>query len=171
MENGSAEIFSPVECTGKLRPSNGQMTNRSTIESCLTYGNAILWILLPLAWVLGAVLCYEWQTSRSGPGDELIIGEVADREMAKVWSFVRRPKLIVTSDRAPRPLYAVLSVDGIDDIPTAVSFYYSGDPAKEIYLQQESSPLWFGLFFIMAPVLGLLFIGWYRRRLPRKSES
>lgn len=147
------------------------MNNRSTTESCLTYGNVILWILLPIAWALGAYLCYEWQTLRPGPGDEFITGEVADREMAKVWSFVRRPKLIVTSNRAPKPLYALLSVDGIDDIPTAVSFYYSGDPAKEIYLQQESSPLWFGLLFILAPVLGLLFIGWYRRRRQRMSET
>ncbi len=147
------------------------MNNRSTAESCLTYGSAILWILLPIAWALGAYLCYEWQTLRPGPGDELVTGEVADREMTKVWSFVRRPRLIVTSNRAPKPLYALLSVDGIDDIPTAVSFYYSGDPTKEIYLQQESSPLWFGLLFILAPVLGLLFIGWYRRRRQRMSET
>ncbi len=57
------------------------MNNRSTAESCLTYGSAILWILLLIAWALGAYLCYEWQALRPGPGDELVIGDVADREM------------------------------------------------------------------------------------------
>lgn len=147
------------------------MTKRSKIQSCLAYGRAILWILLPIAWALGAYLCYEWQTSRPAANDELIVGEIADKEMAKVWSFVRRPKLIVTSDKVPKALYAVLSVDGIDDLPIAVSFYYSGDPAKEIYLQQESSPLVIGLFFILAPVFALWFVAWGRRRLPRASET
>jgi hypothetical protein len=147
------------------------MNKRSTAESCLTYGSAILWILLPIAWALGAYLCYEWQTLRPGPDDELVTGEAVGREMTKLWSFVPRPKLVVTSNKAPEPLYAVLSVDGMNDIPIVVSFYYSEDPTKEIYLQQESSPLWFGLFFILAPVSGLLSIGWYRRRLQRMSGT
>ena len=154
----------------KLALFEPPMNNRNAVEFCLTWGNVIVWILLPIAWALGAYLCYEWQTVSPGPGDELVTGEIADKEMTKIWSFVRRPKLIVTSDKTSEHLYAVLSVDGIYDIPAAVSFYYSGDPTQEVYLQQESSPLWFGLFFILTPVAGLLFIRWYRGRLKRTSK-
>jgi hypothetical protein len=63
---------------------------------------------------------------------------------------------------------AVLLSDGIDDIGDLVHFYYSGDPTDEVYLVEESNPLWIALFLVFFPfVVGATMLCLLKLRMRR----
>lgn len=83
----------------------------------------------------------------------------------------KRPRLTVKIDGSPILVRADLSMDGLDKIPEAVSFYYSGDPRREVHLLQEGNQLLGTLVCWAYPVcLFPLFAWWLIRETRSKSQ-
>src|SRR5574339_78346 len=97
--------------------------------------------------------------SRPSPNDQLVHGFVVNREMGTTTFGIVRPILTVQIQETGETVYAVLSLSGINDVPNNVTFYYSGDPSQEVYLIEETNPIWgFMLFLTMSVGLLAVFI-------------
>lgn len=117
-----------------------------------------LYILLPLAWLLGVVLARDAVTARSHPHGTLVYGRVVGRQLqANQWG-VKRPLLTIQISDTTTLVHASLEMNSGENIRDSVSFFYSGNPSQEVYLQQETDPLWGALFFFLLPPIGLLII-------------
>lgn len=98
--------------------------------------------LVPLA--LGLVLIYlaysftiENIEGSPSSGDSLVSGTVIGRTFAPQRFRPTGPRLFVRIDNSPVVVHADLTNDKIDKLPDRVSFYYSGNPQKEVRLLQE----------------------------------
>lgn len=67
----------------------------------------------------------------------LVWGSVVKREMAPQAHRPYGPRLTIRLDDGPVLVHADLMNDRIDALPDRVSFYYSGDPSREVRLTQE----------------------------------
>jgi hypothetical protein len=105
-------------------------------------------IILFLAFLLGLYFLSEAIANHSNSKSPLEHGTVIRVEKAEIFWGVKRPLLIVRADKSAVELKALLSASVASNIPRRVSFHYSGNPAEEIYLEQEYDPLWIGLFFV-----------------------
>jgi hypothetical protein len=84
----------------------------------------------------------------------------------RAW-VLEHPELTIKIEGKEDIVKAYLGGDSAEKIPDEVSFYYAGDPKKEIRLREESNPLWAALFLLLTPLLGaatLAYIEWHRRR-------
>jgi hypothetical protein len=113
-------------------------------------------ILILLAFIIpvNIYLFNDFMYSRPSPNDQLVHGYVVKREMGTTTFGIVRPILTVQIQDTGENVNAVLSLSGINDIPANVTFYYSGDPSQEVYLLEETNPIWgFMLFLIMSVML------------------
>ena len=127
-----------------------------------------LYILLPFAWLLGFVLALDAAAARSRPGSKFASGMVVARQLqANQWG-VSRPLLTIQIAGTTTFVHASLSMNSSDNVPDAVSFFYSGDSTREVFLQQETDPLWGALLMFLLPPIGLVMIHildrWERKR-------
>ncbi len=90
--------------------------------------------------------------------NELVQGEVVKREISLDSLKMKRPLLTIHLADSDIFVKASLSMDGINDVPDSVHVYYSGDPSQEVYLQEETNPIWGSILFI---VLGGLLLFMY----------
>ena len=102
--------------------------------------------------------------------NQLRSGIVVSKDFTKI-GIMKRPRLKIRINDKETIISAVLSMDGINDLPKKVSFYYSGDPKKEVYLLQETSALIVSLFFFLAPPGGLLFLKLFEKKLLSKMKA
>ncbi|PHS14859.1 MAG: hypothetical protein COA86_14370 [Kangiella sp.] len=138
--------------------------------SAIRGGVPFLWILLPISWAFGAYYLHEHMSNSNKYNNHLETGIVVSKDFTKV-GIMKRPRLKIRIDGKEIIVSAVLSMDGINDLPERVFFYYSGDPKKEVYLTQETSALTILLFFFLTPLIGLVFIKWYEKILLRKIKA
>lgn len=91
----------------------------------------------------------EWPRSRAGPNSVLTHGTVIKRGSTWQWGIFSRPELTIRIKDSNTVARAVLSSNNEHSIPDTVSFYFDGDPIKEVFLRQERNPL-----LIAVPCLG-----------------
>ncbi len=96
--------------------------------------------------------------SLPSPTDRLVQGQVVGREMGTAALGIQRPLLTVQLDDADVLVQASLSMNDIDDMPDHVTFYYSGDPGREVYLQEETNPIWGTIILVIVLTGGFIWI-------------
>ena len=117
-----------------------------------------LLLVMLFALPLAALDFYDFAVHYPRDGWELKSGRVIMRALAPTFLGIKRPLLTVRIDGTDTAVFASLASNAIDDLPAHVTFYYSGDPSKEVLLQEETNPFWVGLFFLVAPFAGLWLI-------------
>lgn len=121
---------------------------------------------------LGASLIFlldYWHT-RPDASWPIVRGVVVERRMVTVGGFVVRPHLTIRIEPSGPNVHAVLSMNASSNIPDAVSFRYGGDPAKEVFLEDETSSLSGGLL-LLALVIGLAVVWpFYERHLHKAGN-
>ena len=115
-------------------------------------------LLIVISLPLSAFLFSDFIHSRPSPNNELVHGQVIRREMGLVgWLRIERPLLTIKIDNSDVIVQGSLSLNGINDMPDTVTFYYSGNPSREVYLQEEYNPIWGSIFFVVIFIFSL----WY----------
>ena len=121
---------------------------------------------------LGASLIFlldYWRT-RPDASWPIVRGAVVERRMVTVGGFAVRPHLTIRIEPGGPNVHAVLSMNASSDIPDAVNFHYSGDPSKEVFLEEETSSLSGGLLFL-GLVIGLAVVWpFYERHLRKRGN-
>jgi len=125
----------------------------------------LLFVML-FALPLAGVELYDYAVHYPRADWELKSGRVIMRAMASTHLGIKRPLLTVRIDGTDTAVFASLGGSGINDVPGRVTFYYSGDPTREVLLREETSPLWIGLFFLVLPPAGLWLITRFLARAP-----
>jgi hypothetical protein len=101
----------------------------------------------------------------------LVDGVVVERRPVQVLGFATRTQLTIRVQTEGQHVHAVLSVNASSDIPDVVRFRYSGDPSREVFLEEESSSLTVGLV-LLALAIGLVVVWpFYQRELRRKNAA
>lgn len=118
--------------------------------------------------VAGALLFADYVRNRPKASWRVVRGAVVERGSARLAGFVKRPELTIRVVPDGPNVRAVLAMNSSEKIPDTVSFHYSGDPAKEVFLEEETSSLTGALLFF-GSVVGLVLI-WplYERRQRRR---
>jgi hypothetical protein len=88
----------------------------------------------------------------------VVNGTVVSRSTVKTGYFTTRGQLRVRIEPDGPEVMAILSLDSLRDIPQRVTFQFSGDPSREIVLQEESSPLTALVIVGIATLGALLFL-------------
>ncbi len=97
----------------------------------------------------------ECQKSYGANGYSLKKGIIVKKEIKEAFLSVKRHLLSIQEIETGIILKASLLLD--TDIESSnVTFYYSGNPDEEIFLQEESSPLIFGLLFLIIGSIGIV---------------
>jgi hypothetical protein len=91
----------------------------------------------------------EYVASKPSAGSVLTQGTVIERNVVQLSRSVRRPVLTVQVSNDHATVRAILGVDGSEDIPDQVHFYYSGNSQDEVFLLEESNPLWLALVCLL----------------------
>jgi len=105
------------------------------------------YILLPICLLIGVIYTYEWFSIQPAMNDQIMTG--------KILGIIERTVLIIQLDESNICVNALLSMNGSNFYRDKVTFYFSGDPEKEVYLLEEHNPLYIGLFFLLTPLIGL----------------
>ncbi len=140
---------------------SGRGFNRSLLDG---HRHELLLAAIPFAWALG--LTYLWDSFGSWPSstDTLAQGRVIVRQMAPNRWGIRRPELLIRIENTQVLVRASLALSGTDEVPDRVSFFYSGDPNREVLIREQVSPFWGALFFLGLPVGALLLLGYVERK-------
>lgn len=96
---------------------------------------------------------------------------VVIRQIPKVSGWEIRPRVEVEALGKKLKVVAVLTLNGIDDIPRQVSFYYGGDPKVEVHLREEHDPIWGVLFCWGVPFSVLAADYWLTRLFPTLADQ
>ena len=130
-----------------------------------------LYIFLPISWLLGLFLAMDVVKVHSHSSSALVYGQVVERQIhANQWG-ISRPYLTIQINGTSALVHASLSMNSVDEMPDKVSFFYSGDPSREVFLQQETDPLWGALLMFLLPPIGLLMIHFWERRERRRTPG
>jgi hypothetical protein len=117
------------------------------------YWLSLAFVVSPFAWAFGLYFLEDYIHSLPSSGDELVHGEVFMRQRgADSWGM-EHPELTIQVEGKKDMVKANLRGDTDKKIPNRVSFYYSGDPNKEVHLREETNPLWAALFLLLTPLL------------------
>lgn len=81
----------------------------------------------------------DYLSSGHSPDDKLVWGTVIKRSFAPQRFRPTGPRLTIRVDHSEDVAHADLANDRIDEFPDRVSFYYSGDPRKEVHLVLEEN--------------------------------
>jgi hypothetical protein len=138
------------------------------------YWLGLMYVMAPFAWALGAYFFLDYIHGFPSQGDELVRGKVFMRQKGRGAWGLEHPELTIKIEGKEDMVKAYLVGDTAEKVPDEVSFYYSGDPNKEVRLREESNPLWAALFLLFTPLLvaGVLaYIGWRGRRQLRQQPS
>ncbi|HWA28204.1 MAG TPA: hypothetical protein VG734_21310 [Lacunisphaera sp.] len=127
----------------------------------------VMLFALPLA----VLFFQDFAVHRPQAGWQLKSGRVTRREMAKTALGIKRPLLSVRIDGTDQSVQASLASNAINDLPERVTFYYSGDPAREVFLQEETNPLGIGLFLLLGPLFAWWLIGRFMQSSAPHSSS
>jgi hypothetical protein len=128
-------------------------------------------ILIPLCLIFGGWCFKEWIKSWPEKNSHLVRGTVLREERFKLTPFIVRPKLYIQLKDEKTIVHAILSVDGGDMQGQKVTFYYTGDPSKEVFLQEEDNPLWVGVLTISILILVIFLRIWYKRKIEKHYTS
>jgi len=71
------------------------------------------------------------------------------------WLRIQRPLLTIKTDNSDVTVQASLSLNGINDMPDIVTFYYSGDPVKKFIYKKNITQ--YGVPFSLLLFLSFLF--------------
>ncbi len=121
--------------------------------------------VLPIGLIMGSVFLWEWYAVQPSNDDQLLSGKIVEETIGKHLDHIERPALIIRIDDTDIMVKAILSMNGKGWRRDKVTFYYSGDPKKEIYLLEETNPKWIGLFFLLSLILGLIFVKCYELKV------
>ena len=113
---------------------------------------------------LGTSLAVEGYRSLTPRDAELTHGQVIHAELTRRW-FAPRWLLTIRINGTETRVKAILAGQGSSpDLPKEVSFYYSGDPAREITLSEDVQGLYLGLALIVIGAFCFLVCFWDRIR-------
>src|SRR5262245_16113671 len=117
------------------------------------YWLSLMFVVTPFAWALGYIFLTDFIHSIPRSGDELVHGKVFMRQkMRDAWGM-EHPELTIQIDGKDVMVKASLMGTDMKKVPDQVSFYYSGDPNREVFLQEETSTIWGALFLLLVPLL------------------
>lgn len=119
-------------------------------------------ILLAGMFLLGAgLMAVKYESSLPKPGDRLVEGRIIKMEVQKTTSNAfRSSRRIVSYDtfltikivNTNTVVTTILDGDWTGRLPDVVTFYYSGDPTRRVFLQQDNSPL---MGVVLFSIIGL----------------
>ena len=117
------------------------------------YWLGLMFVMAPFSWALGSYFFQDYIHGFPSQGDELVHGKVFTRQKGRGAWGLEHPELTIKIEGKEDMVKAYLIGDAAEKIPDEVSFYYSGDPRKEVRLREESNPLWAALFLLLTPLL------------------
>ena len=136
-------------------------TKKEYQESLIKNKLIALLLFTPLSILLSIIFLYETYISYQTYDNNLVSGTVVSREKTKAYTATRT-LIKIKIDNTGTVVNAVLMLD--KETPDKVSFYYSGNPAKEVYLQCETNPLLGTLIFTIFSIPGILAYRFYFRQ-------
>lgn len=135
------------------------------------YWLGLMFVMAPFAWSLGSYFLLDYLRGFPSAGDELVHGKVFMRQKGRGDWGLEHPELTIEIDGKKEMVKAYLIGDSADKIPNDVSFYYSGDPSKEVRLREESNPLWAALFLLLTPLLVAVGLAYFERRMRQAAKQ
>jgi hypothetical protein len=136
------------------------------------YWLSLMFVAAPFAWALGAYFLEDYIHSLPAAGDELVHGQVIVRQRARDNWGLEHPELMIQVEDSPDMVKANLRGDTAEKIPNRVSFYYSGDPSREVHLREETNLLLpAALFLLLVPLLGAAILVYVERRRYRAAAA
>jgi hypothetical protein len=81
-----------------------------------------------------------------------VTGYVKNRETTWIFEvgFFERSKFTIEIKGTGEKVQAITDIYLFNKIPDVVSFYYSGDPSRKVFLfEYEQDPLWTGLLYVV----------------------
>jgi hypothetical protein len=136
------------------------------------YWLGLMLLAAPFGWALAIYFLLDFVHGLPSAGDELVHGRVLARGRARDGWGLEHPELTIKVLGKNDVVRANLVGDTADRIPDEVSFYYSGDPKKEVRLREETNPLWAALFLLLLPLLGAAVLAYAeRRRIPAPAAA
>lgn len=126
-----------------------------------------MFILSLVALAMGGFYLFEYIRMISLHRFPLVTGHLVDRRLT-IALVGSRTLVKIRVEDSDDYVYALLSLD--EYVPHTVTFHYSGIPETEVYLEQESNPIWIALWALSGvPFLAL--IGYYLANGTRKPEQ
>src|SRR5262249_29597640 len=128
-------------------------------------------LVAPFGWALGLLFLLDFVHSFPKPGEQVVNGKVVSRAMLQSAWGIQRPVLTIQVEGTNDMVKAELSANALKDLPDDVTFSYSGDPSREVFLQQETNPIWGALFLLLLPALGVAFLLYVERQRPEVKNQ
>lgn len=134
----------------------------------------VAWCLVPVVIAISAVLSADWVAHLDDDGLPLVQGSVEAVEEVRNW-LIMRSELSIRVDGSDEVVRARLALDRADAFPDRVTFHYGGDPAREVRLVGEKSPLWVSVLLLLLSIAGAIGAPFaerhYRRQLQRLDDE
>ena len=128
----------------------------------------VLAVCSVLAMPMVIIFLNEYVHSMPDSASMLVKGHVVERNTTIVYGVFKRPVLTVQVDNSEDRVKALLMSDATTDISDDVSFYFNGYQGREVFLQEETNPIFIVVLFLGAIGVTILVFLYerYRRRKP-----
>jgi hypothetical protein len=130
------------------------------------YWMGMMLVAAPFAWTIAVYFLLDYVHGLPSSGAELVHGRVFMRQKGRDNWGMEHAELTIKIDDTKDMVKANLIANSSEQIPEEVSFYYSGDPTKEVRLREETNPLWAALGLLLIPLLTAIWLA----RLDRKQR-
>jgi hypothetical protein len=124
----------------------------------------LLFVAAPFAWALGVTFLLDYFRGLPSSDSREVRGTVFMRQRGKDAWGLEHDELTITVEGTNDLVKANLIGDSGKNIPDEVTFHYSGDPAREVRLREETNPLWAALFLLLTPLAGAVVLFFLDRR-------
>ena len=111
---------------------------------------------------VGALTISDYMATKPDTAWPLTKGTVIGRSSTTVAYLVKRPTLLIRVEPDGPEVHATLMMSVPKDIPSTVTFRFSGDPSREVVLLEERSSL-VGVFLALGLAM-ILAVAWLRWR-------
>ncbi|MFC1806074.1 hypothetical protein ACFL09_03745 [Planctomycetota bacterium] len=123
----------------------------------LKLNKTTLTILFVFCYPIGAWELWEYLVILRAQSHPVVEGTVITREEFRRCGGIPAGKFTIEIDETGETVVARTSAHVLAKMPDRVRFHYTGDPAKEVFLQGEGNPIWIALIMLGGPIILLMF--------------
>ncbi|MBN2715391.1 MAG: hypothetical protein JXX14_06020 [Deltaproteobacteria bacterium] len=119
--------------------------------------------------IFGLYFAVEFYKTNPGCNENLQHGTVVQSDFSTVL-FFRRPKLFIDTADSEEQATAILTMDSADRIPTNVTFYDCDAGREDVFLREETNPIWGTVICGICSLVLFALFGYYRFKRKHKTE-
>jgi hypothetical protein len=116
----------------------------------------ILVLVFVICVPLGAMLFGEWLHMWTARNYPLVEGTIIHREPFSRFGGIPAGRLSIRIAHTDTIVIAEVNKTAMENFPNGVRFHYSGNPAREVFLEGEENPFWAVVFLWGSPLILLV---------------